>query len=157
MKSIILVAALLCVACSAFAEPVLTPYIGANSISYNGNIPSDLEIGGGGATSLSPHISAVGGAWYGLGHTYLRGTLGARVTASDVNDPNFSIAVGGQYNASSKPAIRQQGWDGDVTLGWRPYPERWPQGALIAQGAYMFAEPNPVYLTLGIRYALRPF
>jgi hypothetical protein len=142
---------------SAHADPVLTPYVGANSISYNNNIASDFELGGGGSASLSPHISAVGSAWYGVGHTYLRGTIGARVTASDVNDPNFSIGIGGQYNASSKPDLRQEGWDGDVTLGWRPYPEKWPQAALVAQGAYMFSEPNNVYLMLGVRYALRPF
>jgi hypothetical protein len=42
-------------------------------------------------------------------------------------------------------------------VGWRPYPQTWPAATVIAQGAYMFAAPNPVYLMLGVRWALRPF
>lgn len=155
MKRLIIAAALLC-ATAASADPVLTPYVGANAISYSKNLASDFELGGGGSASLSPHISAVGAAWYGVGHTYLRGTVGARVTASDVNDPNFSIGLGMQYNASSKPSLRPQEWDADATIGWRPYPESMPAIALIAQGAYGLTSET-VYLMLGVRYALKPF
>jgi hypothetical protein len=138
------------------ADPVITPALGATVVSYDSGLPSDFELGGTGAASLSPHVSAVAGAWYGLGRTYLRGTAGARITATDVQNENFSIGIGGQYNASSDPDIRPEGWDADGTIGWRPYPEKLPQVVLIAQGAYMF-DSKVSYLTLGLRYALRPF
>ena len=161
MKRYTLIAAIaalaLFVACwPAHADPVLTPYIGANAISFSNSIPSDFELGGGGSISMSPHVSAVGSAWYGVGHTYLRGTIGARFTISDANNPDFSIGLGAQYNASSKPAIRAEGWDADATVGWRPYPQTMPRMTLVAQGAYYLAEPNPTYLMLGVRYILNP-
>lgn len=160
MKGIVsaLVICLTMVLCkAAWADPVLTPYIGVNSISYTGDphLPSDFEGGGGGSISLSPHISGFGAAYYGFGRSYLRGAVGATFTVSDVNDPNFSVGLGGSYNASSEPAIRPEEVTADATLGWRPYPLRWPRAVFFAQGSYGFTTER-AFLTLGVRYALDP-
>lgn len=160
LRGILAAAALLflCVALRcASADPVITPSLGANVVTFDKQSrPSDFELGGTGALSVSPHISAVAGAWYGVGRTYLRGSIGARITATDVQNENFSIGLGAQYNGSSDPDLRPEGWDGDATIGWRPYPDRMPNVALVAQGAYLFTTQE-AQMTLGIRYALRAF
>ncbi len=75
----------------ARAEAVITPFVGANAVSFQGhNYPSDFEGGGGIAASLSPHITGQAAGWYGLGEGYARGIFSAIVTATDVNDENFS-------------------------------------------------------------------
>lgn len=158
MKALILAAALLCAAAVANADPVLTPYLGANVVAFehSSGLPSDWEMGGGGAISLSPHVSAVGSAWYGLGESYLRGTLGGRVTITDVADPNFSVGLGLSYNASSKPSVRPQETTGDVTVGWKPYPTDWPRLTVGAGASYGFTSQHP-YLLFGVRWALDSF
>lgn len=145
-------------AVQAPADPVWTPYVGANVVAFNheSDFPSDFEIGGGAAASLSPHISAIGSAWYGLDKNYLRGKFGARVTATDVDDPHFSIGLGPSYNVSSKVSVRPQEWTGDVAIGWVPYPQRWPRIVLGAEGSYGF-DSNSVYGLLAARYTFRPF
>jgi len=138
-------------------HPVITPALGANVVAFtNGDYPSDYELGGAVAASLSPHISAVGGAWYGLGESYTRGTVGVKITATDANDRDFSIGIGSQYNASTDNDLRPQGWDGNATVGWRPYPQRLPRVVLVAQGAYLF-DAETAFMTIGVRYALRAF
>lgn len=158
MKSILLIVAALCMCAGwAAADPVLTPYLGLNAVAFDGasHLPSDFEAGAGGSISLSPHISAVGGGWYGLGESYLRGTVGGRITVSDVDDPNLSAGVGVSYVASSKPSIRPQELCGEAVLGWRPYPQTAPKITLGAGAAYGFTS-NHAFLTLAIRYALSP-
>jgi hypothetical protein len=134
---------------------VVMPYIGANAISFDANshLPSDFEAGGGGSASLSPHITGVGSVWYGFGRTYLRGSGGFRVTATDVNDPNFSIGLGIQYQASTKPALRPNEWAPDVSIGWRPWPTQAPKVTLGAQASFGL-NSNTAALLLGVRYAV---
>ena len=141
--------------CAHAEEPVAKFYLGANGVWSNGdlNLPSAFEVGGNARASLSPHISAVGSAYYGLDPSYLVGKIGARVTVSDVTNPNFSIGVGIQYQASSKPSVRPQEWIPDVTLGWRPYPQTMPKIVLVAQGGYGLTS-NQAIAMVGVRYSL---
>lgn len=158
MKLAILIAALCLNAGTVTADPVLTPYLGVNLVAFeqSSNLPNDWELGGGGSVSLSPHISAVGSAWYGMGESYLRGNIGGRVTATDVADPNFSVGLGISYNASSKVSVRPQEITGDVAVGWRPYPERWPKVTLGGGAGYGFESEN-TYLTIAGRWSLDSF
>ena len=154
MRKLLLVLALLALPAAAHADQVIKAYAGVNGIWIDDQArPSDFEAGGNLRTSLSPHISLVGGAYYGFGHSYLRGSVGARITATDVDDPNFSVGVGLQYHASSEPAVRSEGWAPDVTIGWRPQPVQWPAVVLIAQGSYMSSQ-NEAVLIAGVRYDL---
>jgi hypothetical protein len=138
MKKILSAFLLLMCATTASAEPVLKMYAGANGVVYHGEagFPNDFELGGTARASLSQHLALVGGAWYGLGESYMRGTVGARATATDVTNPNFSIGFGAEYQASSKPEIRSEEWLATASVGWRPYPESMPKVIIGAQGAY---------------------
>lgn len=157
MKSILILVALLCAVSIAQADPVLTPYLGLNAVAFDGasHLPSDFEAGAGGSISLSPHLSAVGGGWYGLGESYLRATIGGRVTVSDVANPDFSMGVGVSYVASSKPAVRPQELCGEAVIGWRPYPQTAPKVTVGAGAAYGLTS-NHAFITLALRYALSP-
>ena len=154
MKRLCLIALLLTLAVPASADEVLKFYAGANGAWFDDSAkPSDFEIGGNARASLSPHISLVGSTYYGFGNSYLRGSAGGRITATDVNDPNFSVGVGFQYHASSEPATRREGWAPDVSVGWKPQPEQWPAVILVAQGSYML-DGNDTSLLVGVRYNL---
>ena len=137
------------------AASVLKLYLGVNGIWFDGpdGPPADLELGAGARASLSPHISLVGSGWYGASQSYFRGSIGARLTVTDVTNPDFSIGVGAQYQASTKPEIRPQEWCPDVSVGWRPWPKDFSPLTLVAQGAYGM-ESNRAYLLAGARYAL---
>lgn len=156
MKRAIL-AALLVMACAApaSADPAMRAFAGINGIWFNdpSSFPDDFEAGGNVSASLSPHISLVGATYYGFEHSYLRGSIGARVTATDVNDPNFSVGVGVQFQASSEVAIRPQEWQTDVSVGWRPSPVTMPRVIVIGQAAYGL-DSEELFLTLGLRYHL---
>jgi hypothetical protein len=136
---------------------VVQVYAGANGIWFDGpdGPPGDLELGGAARASLSPHMSLVGGGFYGVNHSYFRGSAGLRLTVSDVDNPNFSVGVGLQYQASTKPSIRPQEWAPDVSIGWRPWPslDRVTVGAQASYGM----DSNRAYLIAAIRYRLDLF
>jgi len=113
--------------------------------------PDDFELGANVSASLSPHISAVGAGYWGFAHSYLRGSAGARFTASNPDDPNFSVGVGAQYHFSSEPGIRPQGFAPDVSVGYIPWPADMPSVIVIAQGSYNLAADQASAL-LGVRY-----
>lgn len=115
--------------------------------------PADAEAGLQGAASLSPHLAAVGSALYGLTHAYVRYTVGARVTATDVADPNFSIGFGVQYHGYSKAEMRPNEWAPDASVGWKPVPKDHPQLTLVAQGWYGLKSERAGGL-LGLRWTL---
>ena len=93
-----------------------------------------LEATGRGAMSLSPHISLVGSAAWGLTGTYIRTTVGGRFTVSDADNPDFSVGLGVQYHSASVASLRPNEWCPDATVGLRPWPARWPAMTLTATG-----------------------
>jgi len=142
-------------AATSRADPsVVKAALGAQGVWYDDNVkPSDFELGGNVRASLSPHISAVGAGYYGFAHSYLRGSAGFRITATEVDDPDFSIGLGMVYNFSSEPSIRPEEWTPDASMGWRPWPQDLPRVLLVANAAYGL-DSNSAYISAGVRYVL---
>lgn len=122
----------------ASTNGVMSAYVGGNGAWFTSADPyqADFEAVGNLSASLSPHISAVGGMAWGTCNSYLRGAAGVRVTATDVNDPDFSVGFGCQYRFASKAELRPAEWAPDVSVGLRPFPVDWPRLSLVAQGWY---------------------
>jgi hypothetical protein len=112
----------------------------------------NLEASGHGVMSVSPHLSLVGMAAWGLTETYLRSTVGIRVTATDVDDPNFSVGLGVQYHTASVAALQPNEWCPDVAVGLRPWPARWPAVALVGLGWYGL-DSGRAGCSVGARYS----
>lgn len=155
MRRLIIILALLLAAAPVFAgTPLIKTAAGVNGIWFDDNAkPSDFELGGNAAARLSPHISLVGAGYYGFQNSYLRGSAGFRVTATDVEDENFSVDLGMQYHLSSEPSIRPEEWAPDASFGWRPWPVDLPKIIIGAQGSYGL-ESNKAYVTVAVRYIL---
>jgi hypothetical protein len=157
MKRIVLVALLLLgIASIATADMVVNTNLGTNLAWFNGPAvawPVDFEGGGSASTSLSPHISAVGSAWYGFVNSYARWDIGARITATDVHDPNFNVYLGIKYRGASKAEIGPSEWAPDAGFGWKPFPERWPRIIVGADAGYGLVSSN-VISTLALRYSI---
>lgn len=113
-------------------------YGGVNGVAFTNADPwnGDVEAAGNASASLSPHISAVGSVDYGFSHAYFRTSVGARVTATDVNNPDFSVGLGIQYRSASVVELRPNEWAPDVSVGLRPWPAKYPNLLLVAQGWY---------------------
>ena len=137
----------------AHSEEVVHVYAGFNGVYFDGvhPLPDDFELGANASASLSPHISAVGAGYWGFSHTYLRGSAGARFTASNPDDPNFSVGLGAQYHFSSEPDIRPEGVAPDASIGWIPWSVSMPNVILIAQGQY-FLKANQASAIIGVHY-----
>lgn len=157
MRFTAIIAALVLAAAPALGSPIVKVYAGAQGAWFDDAArPSDFEAGANGRASLSPHIDLVASTYYGFSHSYLRGSGGVRITATDVDDPNFSIGLGLQYQASSEPAIRAEEWAPDVSIGWRPWPLDLPKVVLIGQGSYGLTS-NQANIVAGVRYELGGF
>jgi len=169
MRKLVLAAFLLALSVPASAESiaalraaddapkVVKLYGGANAVWFDDNgLPSDFEIGGTGRASLSPHLSLVGSAFYGIDKSYLTAAGGLRITATDVNDPDFSIGFGMQYRASSKPGVRPEEWYPDVSLGWKPWPVEMPNVVVGVQGGYGLTS-NQAFALVALRFYLTQF
>lgn len=111
---------------------------GVQGVWWDGvNAPGpDVEAVANGAMSLSPHISLVGAVAFGLTDSYLRSTVGARVTATDVDNEDFSIGLGIQYHNASVSELGPNEWCPDVSLGIRPWPRQAPAVTLTGLGWY---------------------
>ena len=131
-------------------------YAGANGAFFGQADPwnADVEAALNGKASLSPHVSAVGSVNYGFSHSYFRSTVGARVTASDVDNPDFSIGLGIQYHTASVADLRPDEWCPDVAVGWRPWPTTQPDLSLTALGWYGLTSTHSG-ATLGVRYRFK--
>lgn len=138
----------------ALADPVVKVYAGVNTASFQGGFPSDFELGGTARASLSDHLSLVGGTFYGFGGSYLRGSAGVRVTATDVNDPNFNVGFGISYQASSEPTLRPQEWCPEVVVGYRL--PAYSKVIIGAQGSYGLNSRSAM-LVLAARYNVASF
>lgn len=157
MRKLVVLLMLLAVPASAqvTAPSIFKVFAAANGIWYDGNpkLAPDFEAGATARASLSNHLSGVGSLFYGFDQSYIRASLGGRITATDVSDPNFSIGAGMQYYFSSEPKIRPQEWAPDVTIGWKPWPETIPKLIIGAQGAYGLSSKQ-AFMLAGVRYEL---
>lgn len=163
MKRIILAAALLAAltapAQSATLEEVVKVAVGVNGVWFDGAnaaFPSDIEAGAAGRASLSPHISVVGGAFYGFDHSYFRGSVGPRVTISDVENRDFSMGLGIQYEWASEASVRPNEWAPAAAVGFRPWPLQAPKIIVGGDASYGLTS-NKVRATIAVRYALDLF
>ena len=141
---------------AADLSDVVRFYAGVNGAWFDGGdaaFPADVELGGNGRASLSPHLSAVGSAYYGFDHSYARWSVGGRITATDVDDPNFSVGLGLQYHGASQNDLGPQEWAPDASFGWRPSPASLPRLLVVGQGAYGLTSEK-VRAILGLRWAL---
>ena len=88
-----------------------------------GNEPAfrDAEAIGRASLGITPHVNIVGGLSYGVDKSYLRGSGGVRLTATDVNDPNFSIGVGISRHYQSEPGAGLDEAAGEAAIGWKPF------------------------------------
>ena len=138
---------------SQTAKTPLSAYVGANGVFFAKATPwnADVEPTVGAVISASPHLSAVGSVDWGLTHSYLRGTAGARITATDVENPNMSVGLGIQYHAATVGVLRPDQWCPDVSIGVRPWPVRWPALTLTGLAWYGLKDQS-AGATIGIRY-----
>ena len=160
MKRFLLIAALFAVcALPAHAtnlSDIFKLYAGANAVWLDGpgaEFPSDTELGGSTSASLSPHISAVGSAFYGFSNNYTRWDGGARVTATDVDNPNFNVYLGIRYRGGTTSAMLPEEWAPDAGVGWKPSPARWPNLILGADAGYGLQSSRTVAY-LAVRYLI---
>ena len=80
----------------------------------------DVEAGASASVSLTPHVSVVGGATYGVDRAYVRGSGGVRLTATDVNDPTFSVGIGVSRHYVSEPGSGLDEAAAEAAVGWKP-------------------------------------
>lgn len=146
---------LMLIAVPVQAEEVLKLYAGGNVSWPNSEaLPMNYELGANARASLSEHLALVGAAYAGVKDPgYARASFGLRVTATDVNDPNFSIGVGIQRHVSNDGTVRPEEWMTDVSLGWRPMPERFSRVIVGAQAGYGL-DTETTYGILALRFFL---
>lgn len=126
---------------------------GLSGVWYDGlDAPGpDLEASGHGAMSLSPHLSVVGSLGFGLTESYLRSAVGIRITATDVDNPDFSVGLGIQYRNASIASLGPSEWAPDASVGLRPWPAKLPAVTLVGQGFYGLASGR-AGCSAGVRY-----
>ena len=160
MRLLLILAALVAVTCfplvARAADPPLHFAAGANGAWLDGPgaaFPADFEMGGTAWKSASPHLSAVGGLWYGFSHSYLRYNAGARVTSSDVSNPDFNTFLGVGYRGGSTTAVGPNEWEANAGFGLRVMPDRYPGltvGGVVGHGL----TSSRLMASLGLRFEL---
>ena len=141
---------------SASLEEVIHVSAGANGVWLEGpgsQFPADVEAGGVAWASLSPHITAFGDLFYGFDHSYLRWDGGAKVTATDVDNPNWNLYLSFKYRGGSESTLQPSEWAAGSGIGWRPNPEKWPRIVVGADAAYGL-QSNRVISYLAVRYEI---
>lgn len=141
---------------AADLSDVVRFYGGVNGAWFDGPeaaFPQDVEVGGNGRASLSKHLSGVGAVYYGFDHSYVRWSVGGRITATDVDNPDFSVGLGIQYHGASQNDLGPGEWAPDASFGWRPSPELYPRLVVVGQGGYGLTS-NTVRVILGLRWAI---
>lgn len=113
--------------------------------------PADLEAAGVLWASPSPHIDAGVDAQYGFSHSYLSGSGWLKVTATDVNDRNFSIYLKVGYRGGSVAAFQPSEFVTGAGFGWVPSPESFPR-FLITGDAALGVDSNLATVRIGGRY-----
>lgn len=155
MKRTILLLALILAPTLALADgvPAVKAYLGANGVWHDrpNGLPDDFEGGGSARLGLTPHVDVAVSGFYGVDGSYLVGTGGFRLIATDAENPNFNVALGGSYQVSSEPEIRPQEWRAESIVGWRPFPERLRRLTVGLIGAYGLTS-GVASVTAGLRY-----
>lgn len=80
----------------------------------------DIEAIGRASISLTPHVSVVGGVSYGVDQSYVRGSGGVRLTATDVDNRDFSIGVGVSRHYVSEAGSGLDEAAAEGSIGWKP-------------------------------------
>lgn len=156
MKGFTLLLLLLVAAPVGAATKPFRAAVGANGVWLDGPgaaIPQDVEAAANASVSLSPHLSVVGNGAYGFSHSYVRGDIGARVTATDVDNPNFNAFLGMEYRTGSKDAVRPAEWAPNAGFGWKPAPASHPRVVVGAKAGYGL-QSQRVLAYVGLRYLL---
>ena len=153
LLGLVLLLAISSTACAGGFANTTALALGANVAWHDGTTSHnpDFEGAANGAMSLSPHISAVGSVNYGFERNYWRSTAGGRVTATDVDNQDFSVGLGIQYHFASLLALEPNEWCPDVAVGIRPLPKQIPALALVGLGWYGLTTER-AGLSLGARY-----
>lgn len=120
--------------------------VGVQGAWFNGTDNGDIEAAGKAAVSITPHISVVGGLAYGFAATYLRESVGARITATDVNDQTFSMGIGMSRHFRSEPGGLDE-WAGEAAIGWKPFTSS--RVLVTALAAYGLDSRDP-FVTAGV-------
>lgn len=139
-------------------KEVIRLHLGVNSAWFDGpttSVPNDIELGANASASLSPHLSAVGGAYYGTRNVYARWSAGARVTVTDVDNPDFSVGLGAQYHGGNYDEVLPEEWMADASFGWRPFPNAMHRLVVVGQAGHGLSTSKSRAI-LGLRYSI-PF
>ena len=147
---------LLCSPAKAEPADALRLYVGANAVWLDGPgaaWPVDGEVSGNLAASLSPHITLVGGLYYGFANSYVRWDGGPRVTVTDVDNPNFDMFLGLDYRGGSIDAVQPSEWAPYAGVGLRPWPQTHPNWTFGAKSGLGLTS-NRTLSTIAIRYML---
>ena len=147
---------LLLLAVPAHADGFGRIAVGGNAVWLYGpdaEWPADVEASANLSASLSPHISVVGSAAYGFSHSYFRGDGGLRVTATDVENPNFNVYLGLRYRGGTIDAVQPNEWAPDAGFGWKPNPKEWPNIVVGADAGYGL-DSQRVLTYVAVRYLL---
>ena len=75
----------------------------------------DVEAVGSAALGLTPHIALTGGIFWGFAESYLRGSTGVRLTATE----GFSLSAGVERHFRSEDGPMDE-WAATSAIGWRP-------------------------------------
>ena len=108
-----------------------------------------LEFTGYGIADQNQTVSVA----YGFSNSYVRGDGGFRLTATDVDNPDFNVYLGMRYRTGSKDAVRPAEWAPDAGFGWKPNPKQWPNIVLGADAGYGL-QSNRVLTYVAVRYLL---
>lgn len=129
---------------------------GVNGAWFDGpgtSFPVDAEVGGSAWSSLSPHLSAVAGLWYGTSHQYVRWQAGGRATVTDVSDPNFNVFLEVVAKGGSVASMKPVEWCPGAGFGWRPDPVHWKRFTITGEANYGMQSAKSS-VAVGGRYAV---
>lgn len=115
--------------------------------------PADIEAGGVAWASLSPHLTTFADVFYGFDHSYVRWDGGVKMTATDVDNPNFNLYLAVKYRGGSESALQPSEWAAGSGIGWRPNPVKWPRIVVGADAAYGL-QSNRLISYLALRYEI---
>lgn len=156
MKRFALISLLICLAVPSHADIWNAASLGIGAgggwlVQSGENTEANFEATGKGALSLTPHVSFVGSIAWGFQDSYLRGSVGARITATDVKDETFSVGIGVSKHLASEPGHSLDEWAGEAAIGWKPFARsEFIVTALAARGF----DSGDAFVTAGVVYPL---